>query len=228
MALKAIFFGAIGSVAETSDIQRRAYNRALAEAGVDWYWDRQSYQQLLLQSGGKDRLSKLADAGGNRLSTEQITSIHARKTELACAQIARGIELRPGVVELIEQARDNGIEVALVTSTYRVNIDAIAAGAGGKLPLERFAAVLTIDDCEVRKPSPDVYFSALKRLGLEASEVVAIEDSQPSVAAAVAANIRTIATPGEYTATQGFETADRVSSSLGGVTIAEIEHLLAS
>ncbi len=227
MSLKAIFLGSIGSVAETSDIQRRAYNRALSEMGINWSWDRGSYRNLLSESGGKDRLRKQADANGNPLSSEQIASIHARKTELASAEISEGIELRPGVAELIEQASLNGIRVAMVTSTYRHNIEAIAKGAGSKLPLHKLSAVMTIEDCEFRKPAPDIYLAALEKLNIESSEVIAIEDSQPSVASAVAAGIFTIATPGEFTATQQFDAADRVMSSLQGVAFRELQHMVA-
>ncbi len=39
MKPKAILLGSIGVVAETSDIQRRAYNTAFKEAGLDWVWE---------------------------------------------------------------------------------------------------------------------------------------------------------------------------------------------
>ena len=222
MTLKAILLGSIGTVAETSDIQRRAYNEALAEAGIDWQWDPEAYRKLLTEPGGRRRLMRLSSAAGDLLSDEQIGAIHERKTEMACAEVARGIELRPGIATLLQEAFDTGVLVAFVTSTYRPNIDAIATGAGGALPLERFAAVLTTEDCERGKPAPDVYLAALDRLGLDAAEAVAIEDSAASVSAAKAAGIYTIATPGLFTVGQDFGAADRVLESLEGVSIAEL------
>ncbi|MEM9689339.1 MAG: HAD-IA family hydrolase [Pseudomonadota bacterium] len=226
MTLKAILLGAIGAVAETSDIQRRAYNQALAEAGIDWQWDPDTYRKLLTEAGGKRRLGRLSSAAGNLLSDEQIDTIHLRKTEIACAEVAEGIDLRPGITTLVQQALDAGILVAFVTSTYRPNIDAIATGAGSALPLERFAAVLTTEDCERSKPAPDVYLAALRRLDVDASEAIAIEDSTASVSAAKAAGLFTIATPGQFTAGQDFSAADRVIQSLEGVSIAELQILL--
>ena len=219
MTLKAILLGSIGTVAETSDIQRRAYNQALAEAGVDWHWDPETYRKLLTEPGGKRRLARLSAAEGCALSDSQVDAIHARKTAIACAEVANGIDLRPGVGDLIEQAVEQDIPLAFVTSTYRPNIDAIATGAGGALPLERFAIVLTAEDCRRSKPAPDVYLAALERLGIDASETIAIEDSAASVSAAKAAGIYTIATPGRYTANQAFSAADRVLESLDGVSI---------
>lgn len=222
MTPKAIFLGSIGAVAETSDIQRRAYNRALEEAGVGWQWDRETYRELLTVPGGKRRLERLSATEGGAMSEAQVSAVHARKTELACAEVAAGIDLRPGVAALVEQALAAGIPLAFVTSTSRANIDAIEKGAGGALPLERFAAVLTTEDCERGKPAPDVYLTALERLGIDAADAVAIEDSAASVSAAKAAGIYTIATPGVFTADQDFGAADRVLESLEGVATADL------
>ncbi|MEM6708650.1 MAG: HAD-IA family hydrolase [Pseudomonadota bacterium] len=222
MTPTAVLFGSIGVLAETSDIQRRAYNQALAEAGVDWHWEPDTYRDLLTKSGGKKRLTRLSEAEGGSLTQAQIDTIHARKTEIACAEVAQGISLRPGVERLIGEALDAEVPIALVTSTYRPNIDAIATGAGGSLPLDKFAAVLTTEDCAQGKPSPEVYEAALQRLSIAASGVVAIEDSQPSVQAAKAAQLFTLATPGQFTSTQDFSAADQVYDSLEALRLDDL------
>ena len=51
MKKAAVLFGSIGSIVESSDIQRRAYNQALREAGLNWEWDRDTYAELLTQAG---------------------------------------------------------------------------------------------------------------------------------------------------------------------------------
>ena len=60
MIKTALLFGSIGTVMETSDVQRRAYNQALKEAGLNWVWTREIYAELLSQSGGQERLAMLA------------------------------------------------------------------------------------------------------------------------------------------------------------------------
>ena len=213
----ALFIGSIGVMAETSDIQRRAYNQALKEAGLDWEWDADTYRDLLTDSGGVKRLSRLNEEKEANLSSEDIQKIHARKTELACQEITRGgTSLRPGVAKIIAQALAQGIKVALVTSTYQENIDAIAKAAGDDLPLDKFDAVMTRDDAENNKPAPDVYLAALKRLSVNSSEVIAIEDSAPSLHAAKQAGIYTVATPGQFTSQQDFSEADQILTSLEG------------
>ncbi len=218
MTIKALLIGSIGVVAETSDIQRRAYNQALAEADVEWQWDHVTYRKLLKKAGGRERLQRLSAAEGDRLSQVQVETIHARKTELACAEVRQGVTLRPGVAELIDSALLTDVAVALVTSTCRSNLDAIADGAQGALPMDRFATIVTRDDVLNGKPSPDVYLTALSRLGIGAGEAIAIEDSEASVASARAAGIYTIATPGQFTQDQHFGTANAVLESVEGLS----------
>ena len=221
MKPSAILLGSIGVLMETSDIQRRAYNQAMHEAGVGWHWDTDAYRELLERPGGRARLSRLSLREGRGLSNADIERIHARKTEIACEAIVHsGLSLRPGVGELIRMALDHEVDMALVTTTNRANIDAIAKAAGGSLALSRFAAVLTIDDCTFPKPSDEIYRVALMRLGLATSQVFAIEDSSASLQAAKSAGIYTIATPGEFTRQQNFERADILVDSLDDLDFA--------
>jgi len=60
MTVKAIFFGSIGTLVETSDLQRRAFNQAFSEAGLDWNWSAEVYKHLLTKSGGRGRIQDFA------------------------------------------------------------------------------------------------------------------------------------------------------------------------
>ena len=93
-----LIFGSIGTVMETSDVQRRAYNQALKEAGLHWDWSPEIYSELLNQSGGQERLAMLAAATGAKLSAQQIESIHARKTQIACNELKSAGATIAGVV----------------------------------------------------------------------------------------------------------------------------------
>ena len=57
---KALLFGSIGSIVETSEIQRKSFNKAFKQYGLDWNWTKREYQNLLSKSGGKDRISRYA------------------------------------------------------------------------------------------------------------------------------------------------------------------------
>jgi HAD superfamily hydrolase (TIGR01509 family) len=90
----------------------------------------------------------------------------------------------------------------------------------GILPL--FSAIACRCDVSRYKPDPEVYLLALKKLGVEAHEALAFEDSQPGVEAAHAAGIFTIAVPSEHTRSYDFSNAQSVVSSLAEVTLAQL------
>jgi len=227
--IKAILFGSIGSVAETSEYQRQAYNEALRKEGVNWQWDPDTYGRLLGQSGGRERLKLLSDATGENLDDHKIERIHSLKTQAACKAIrADGIDLRPGVSELVRIAKKRKLKLGFVTSTYRPNVDAILEAARGQLSVDDLDIIVVRDDVEKGKPAPDVWKKALERLGLEPEDVIAIEDTANAVQSAKKAGIRVIATPGAYTQDQDVSDADLVVPSLGenGSLHADVQRML--
>jgi HAD superfamily hydrolase (TIGR01509 family) len=216
MAKTTLMFGSIGTLVESSDIQRIAYNDAMREAGLDWHWDRDTYADLLMQSGGKDRLAHLAAATNNRLSLDTIDRIHARKTELACARMLdQGVKLRPGVAATIAVAKQRGMKLAFVTTTYQPNIDAVFACAGDTLSAEDFDYIGSREKVEHGKPAPDAYLAALEALGAMPQQALAVEDTALSVMSAKRAMIDVVATPGALTSAQDFWQADLILDNLG-------------
>lgn len=215
MRKTALLFGSIGSVMETSDVQRRAYNQALAEAGMDWLWSREIYAELLNQSGGQDRLRMLAAATGQALSPQQIEAIHARKTALACAELAATrTPLRAGVAELIDWAKNQDMKLGFVTTTNQANIDAIFLSAGDALRQSDFHCICSNTQVAHGKPWPEAYVSTLEKLRVSANDALAIEDTAVSVMAAKRAGVHVVATPGEFSSGQDFWQADLVCPSL--------------
>ena len=215
MPKTALMFGSIGAVAETSDIQRRAYNQAMQEAGLTWHWERETYADLLKQAGGKQRLAHLAGATGADLSQDRIDQIHARKTQIASAEVAgSAVALRPGITDLAKLAKSRGMKLAFVTTTFQPNIDAIFKAAGTSFSRDDFDVIITREDVAHGKPAPDAYERALTMLGVSAQHALAIEDTANSVMSAKRAGLEVIATPGELTADQDFWQADLVIPSL--------------
>ncbi len=217
---KAVIFGAIGTIAETSDIQRQAFNTAFAEAGLDWVWSIEAYRDLLKINGGQNRIRAYRDADPTRalVSDAMIATLHQAKTEHYVARLAQTpLTPRAGVVELMAACQSHGIPVAFCTSTSAANVNAIGAALVDVLPFDQFATIVTIDRIAQPKPAPDAYHYCLAQLRLTADQVVAIEDTPVSLAAAKAAGIATIATPGATTAGQDFGAADLVLPDLVGV-----------
>lgn len=189
----AIFFGAIGAVTSTSGIQRHAFNAAFKEHGLDWHWSPESYRDMLTKSGGKARIERYAAANGQTVDAD---AIHASKVEhFRRLAVERGLDLRPGVAEVVAEAREAGIPLGFVTSTGADTVDLIFEALGDKLSRDDFAFVGDRSMVERSKPAPDIYVAALDAVTCRPDMVLAIEDTPESAEAAMAAGLRVIAFP---------------------------------
>lgn len=214
---RALIFGAIGTLAETSDLQRRAFNAAFREAGLRWEWTAEVYADLLRQSGGRARI---ADEAARHGVTVDAAALHARKTAHFLDLLRRAAPpLRRGVAETVAAARGGSLRLALATTTARAVLDAVLAHAGPSALADGFDLVLSAADGVAPKPDPEVYRRALDRLGIAPCAAVAIEDSPESAASATAAGVRVIAFPGAYHLGRDFggPTVERLSPEMFGI-----------
>ncbi len=223
MELKALFIGSIGVLAETSELQRQAYNQALRESGIDWNWSKEVYKRLLQRSGGQDRLDMLATATGQQLSATQIEKIHSRKTELACELVASNVVgPRAGVAQIIKEAINDNVQVAWVTTTGKENTGAILNACKESIKRSDFEHIFHRDDVPRGKPEPDIYTVALNHFKVRPEECIAIEDSLNSILSAKAAGIYTVATLGEYHDEHVENIADLIINSLSDTNWSKI------
>ena len=215
MRYSAIIFGGIGSLVETSDIQRLAFNDAFETSGIDYYWDIETYQKSLSSTGGQARLSSLRLNNGETLTPAQIIEIHSAKTENYIARMTQAnLVLRPGVSHLIQQAQTDNVRLAWATSTSIANIDGLINATQGALSKGMFAFIGNNTLVQYQKPDPEIYRLALTALGLRPSQALAIEDSVTGVTAAKAAGLTTIAFPGAFNMDKDFNLADEVVSDV--------------
>jgi HAD superfamily hydrolase (TIGR01509 family) len=221
--LRALIFDVDGTLAETEEAHRRAFNETFAAEGVPWVWDRPTYKVLLRTTGGKERMAAyqrdFAPEGGP-LSSERIAALHVRKTARYGEILAEGgLALRPGVADLVARARAAGLALAVATATNRPNVEALCRCCWGAGAQEVFDVVAAGDEVAAKKPAPDVFRLALSRLGLPPEACLAFEDSANGVASARGAGLRVVATPSAYTAEEDFSDADRRLADLTGFTL---------
>ncbi len=228
---RAIIFDVDGTLAETEEGHREAFNIAFREAGLPWSWDQDLYRKLLAVTGGKERIRYFVeDFGGEGAPQDDldtfIRSLHARKTT-AYAEIVRGggLQLRPGVRELIAAARERGYRLAIATTTTPANIDALLGATFGDVGQDLFDVICAGDSVPNKKPAPDVYLKALEELELRPGRCVAIEDSRNGLLSACAAGIATIVTPCLYTRGENFDEAALVIDDLESLDFAVLETL---
>lgn len=216
--LRALIFDVDGTLAETEELHRRAFNEAFAEAGLDWSWDQTLYKELLKTTGGKERINAYQRdyLGGSRsLTWNSITALHKAKTDRYVALMRQGdLSLRPGVDALVAEAREAGLGLAIATTTSHQNIDALCQCCWSKLAPEVFDVIATGNEVKNKKPAPDVFHLALDRLSLPSSACIAFEDSRNGLLSANAAGLRTVVTPGMYTENQSFDGAFTVLSEM--------------
>lgn len=211
--LKALIFDVDGTLADTEEAHRHAFNAAFRAAGVGWHWSVALYGDLLDVAGGKERIRHYWQQRDPRGATApdaaaRIDHLHALKTGCYARLVDGGrLPLRPGILRLIREARAVGLPLAIATTTTPANIDALLRTPLGPGWRSLFAAVCDAGTTSVKKPAPDVYLCALAALGVAAAECLAIEDSANGLAAARAAGIPTLVTPTAYTRHQCFDGA---------------------
>lgn len=207
--VRALVFDVDGTLAETEEVHRQAFNETFAAHGLDWHWSRDDYRILLKVTGGKERMAAHRAAVGYGPEDAVIARLHKEKTDRYGAIIAAGgLSLRPGVADLIETARASGLALAVATTTNRPNVEALCRAVWGCPAGEVFDVIAAGDEVAAKKPAPDVFTLALDRLGLPASEALAFEDSRNGVLSARAAGLRVIVTPSLYTAGDDLSEAD--------------------
>jgi HAD superfamily hydrolase (TIGR01509 family) len=134
------------------------------------------------------------------------------------ALIREAVPLRPGVFALFDALDRLGLKRAVATSTMSPWAEERLQLAG---LLERVDAVVTFSDVARPKPAPDPYLLAIERLGVPASEAIAVEDSHNGVRAASAAMLTTVMVPDLLGPTE--ETDRLVAATLPSLgTLAEI------
>jgi len=216
----ALIFDVDGTLAETEELHRQAFNHAFVRHGLDWHWDRAVYKDLLRVTGGKERIRAYHGRRENAspLSDADIAELHRVKTAHYAELIETGCcPLRPGVTDLLTAAKARGQRLAIATTTSHGNIDALLSQALGMRWAGDFDAIVAGDDVRDKKPAPDVYLEVLARLKLEASGCVAIEDSANGLIAASRANIPVLITRSMFFRDDDFSVARVVLDDLSGL-----------
>lgn len=170
MRLEALIFDVDGTLAETEELHRRAFNETFAEAGLGWHWDRALYRELLKTTGGKERMRAFIRGHAPQMVPDDadIPRLHAAKTARYAELVASGaLTFGPGIAELIADARARGLKVAVATTTNLPNVEALTRATWGQPAEAVFDAVAAGDMVKAKKPAPDVFLLAAEMLGLE-------------------------------------------------------------
>jgi HAD superfamily hydrolase (TIGR01509 family) len=219
--LRALLFDVDGTLADTEEVHRQAFNAAFAEAGLDWEWSSDLYHELLAVTGGKERIRYYLDRERPEFELPPdgagfIAGLHQRKTAFYVEMLTTGqVPLRPGVERLIREAHQQGLRLAVVTTTTPDNVTALFRHSFGEFEEDWFELVAAGGIVPHKKPAPDIYNYALQKMGLAANECLALEDSENGMQAAHAAGIDVLITVNKYTDRHDFSGAAVVLDHLG-------------
>lgn len=229
--LRALIFDVDGTLADTEAAHCAAFNHAFAEVGLNWHWDTALYTRLLEISGGKERIRhywQQVQPGMTAIDTgalaDTLQRLHDIKTAAYEQAVQDGaVQLRPGVLALVDEAGRAGLPMAIASTTSPVNIGVLLRRAIGADWATYFSVVEDASTAPLKKPHPQVYQQTLQRLGVPAAQALAFEDSGNGLAAAAAAGLPTVVTPTHFTAHHDFTAALRVLPDLRGVTLAMLQ-----
>ena len=226
MSLQALIFDVDGTLAETEELHREAFNQTFNEFDLPWHWDQEGYRVLLKITGGKERM--LAHAASLGIDDFDPLPLHKRKTALYNESLAQGaITLRPGVEALIREAKEKRLRLAIATTTSRENVETLIRVTLGGDPHHWFEAICTGEDVAIKKPDPEVYQLALTSLALQADQALAFEDTKNGVLAARGAGLDVIVTPSLYSAGEDFSGALAIIETLEAHHLHSIDQLTA-
>lgn len=183
----AVIFDMDGLMLDTERLAPRAWSDAAAAMGVDFDL------ALIMPMVGRnfrDCAALIVDRHGADFPTAELM----RAWHVAYDAIVEreGIELKPGLLMLLDWLEVEGIPKAVATSTRRDRAQAKLAQTG---LLQRFVALIGGDEIANGKPAPDIFLAAADRLGQAATRCLVLEDSEPGVRAALAAGMTAIMVP---------------------------------
>lgn len=219
--LRALIFDVDGTLAETErDAHRPAFNRAFADAGLDWEWSVEFYGKLLEIAGGKERIRHYienyqSDFPLPKDLDEFVVDLHDAKIRHFRQLVADRISPRPGIMRLLEEARQEGVRLAISTTSAQENVQALLKTTIAPESASWFDVIAAGDMVSEKKPAPDIYHYALEALNLQPEDCLAIEDSNQGLLAAKSAGIKTAITLNDYTRHHDFTGAVLVIDALG-------------
>lgn len=226
--LRALIFDVDGTLADTErDGHLAASNDAFTALGVPIRWGWEEYRRLLAIPGTRNRMRLALEA----LGTMSAAQVEEAVPELFRLKQARYLELvdrlplRPGVERLLDEAVENGVRLAIVSTSSEPQIHALLRA---RLPTfaEVFRPVLGQQSGPKVGPDGRLYELCVQQLALPAAAAVAVEDAEDGYLAARRAGIPCLVVPSRYAGDSRFADAALVAESLADVNLRILEELV--
>ncbi|MGF1683722.1 HAD family hydrolase [Photobacterium minamisatsumaniensis] len=208
MRKKTIIFDMDGVIIDSEPLWQQAQDESLSVYGI----------HVTPEECERYTMGKRVDAIANTWCELYQLKINSEVLEESILRNLYGLILRegkanPGLYELLDFLEGRGYQIGLATSSNRIVIEAVF----DKLRLwDYFKVICSAEDEKLGKPSPDVYITAAKKLGVEPNKCLVIEDSLNGLIAAKAALMETYLVSPQCE-NQKFNMADKNFTNLYGV-----------
>jgi beta-phosphoglucomutase-like phosphatase (HAD superfamily) len=222
MKMEGLLFDCDGVLAETErDGHRVAYNQAMSALGIDAQWSPEEYGELVLVSGGKERLKYYFGKYPERFppgdfNGELIQQIYIKKTGIFKELAGAGnMPPRSGIARVIREAHELDIKLFVCSTSHRESVETLLRRNYGEECCSWFTELFCGDIVARKKPAPDIYLLARDSYKLDPSLCFVVEDSRNGLLAARGAGMHCLITQSCYTREENFDEADIVAASLG-------------
>jgi HAD superfamily hydrolase (TIGR01509 family) len=142
-----------------------------------------------------------------------------RTYEIYLKELPGRLRAFPGATAFVRQCRQAGLRTAVASSADWIKVAANLNAIG--LPPAEWDVVVTAEDVLHKKPAPDIFLAAARKLGLPPSACVVIEDAVNGIDAARAAGMHCIAVAQSFPPSR-LSHADRVRPAIADVTLADV------
>ena len=222
MNIQALLFDCDGVLAETErDGHWVAYNQAMRDLGIEAVWSEDEYAELLLISGGKERLKYYFGKYPSRFppdtyNSDLIQEIYLKKTGIFKSLANNGsLPPRSGIARIIRDAHENGLFLFVCSTSHQESVEALLRHNYGKECLAWFTKLYCGDVVAKNKPAPDIYLLVSEEFKLDGNRCFVIEDSRNGLLAARGAGMHCLITQSFYTVQEDFSEADVTATCLG-------------
>lgn len=209
-----------GTLVDTAELHFEAWRQTCAELGRGFSRDD------FAATFGRRNPEIMHILFGDRFGPAEVEKIGEHKEELYRAAAAKGVELLPGVAELMEGLQRAGFRQAIGSSAPKANLDLILRLTGISKYL---GAVVSAEDTTRGKPDPQVFLIGAERLGVPPARCVVFEDAPAGVQAAKAGGMKAVGVSfvGHHDpATLRAAGADVVVHSLSELDVATVARLV--
>lgn len=207
--IKAVLFDMDGLMIDSEPLHYQAFNTVLKKYGK--YLTEEENKERYIGLSDEDQSQDIISRFNLAISTEELI---LRKQKTFIEILKNQIISQPGLIELLKKLDQKAYKTAIASSSPKEVIEAVIEGLSISDFIDDYVSA---EEVENGKPAPDVYLLTAKKLGVNPSECLVLEDAPRGVQAGKSAGMTVFAIPSQYTKGGDFSLADRVLSSLSEV-----------